>query len=118
MLVREKRLSNWKGILLEAFLIMLGVAAALAADEWREDAGNRRHAAAALASIREELAANRAAVASSVRYHLHLSDTLGRLLRQAPPGGAGGPYPDGRLFPRGFVGPASTLSTAWEAAGA
>jgi hypothetical protein len=117
---RRRRATTWRPILLEAFFIMLGVVLALAADEWRQDRAERRQARAALASIRTEMATNREGIERSVRYHLHLADTLSRLLQrtatQAP--GTPPPYPDRRVFSRGFIGPASMLETAWDAANA
>ncbi|HEX8691960.1 MAG TPA: hypothetical protein VF746_06055 [Longimicrobium sp.] len=109
---------DWRPILLEAFFVVLGVVLALAANEWRQGAVNRREAATALAGVREELAANRRAVLESAEYHLRLGDTLTALVRSARPGGPPGAVPDPRLFDRGFVHPAQLLSTAWDAASA
>lgn len=108
---------DWRPILLESFFVVLGVVLALAANEVREAVVNRREAAAALAGIREELAANRRAVLESAEYHLGLSDTLSALTRSAREGGPP-VLPDAALFSRGFIHPAQVLSTAWEAAGA
>lgn len=107
---------RWIPILLEAFFVVLGVVLALSANEWRERRNRTAHAQTALASIRQELAVNRDAVASALDYHLTLSDTLRRLARQGPP--AEGPAVSGRLFSRGYVAPADLLETAWEAANA
>lgn len=111
---------DWRPILLEAFFVVLGVVLALAANEWRRAQLDRQNAATALASIREELQTNRAAVLESVQYHLHLTDTLTTLARHAARAGAAEvvSLPDGRLFGRGFLHPASLLHTAWDAAAA
>lgn len=112
-----RRVIDWRPILLEAFFVVLGVVLALAANEWRQGQSDRRSAATALESIREELAANRASVLEAAQYHIHLTDTLNVLRRQAPAGG-GAAAPSPRVFSKGFVSPAPLLSTAWETAGA
>ena len=105
----------WMPILLEALFVVLGVVLALGANEWREQFNNARHAERALEGIQEELRTNREAVASALDYHLHLADTL----RHFIPRTNGTPptqQPDNRLFSRGFVSPATVLSTAWDVA--
>lgn len=115
----ERRSLRWRPLLVEALFVMLGVALALAADQWREGVNQRRRAATALASIRQELEANRQAVEQSLSYHSGNFQAL-RTLRQraaaAPQGGGAVPQPDARMFSRGFVAPAQLLFTAWEAA--
>ncbi len=113
---RKPRIA-WRPLLLEAFFVVLGVVLALAANEWREYRNHQRHAAQALSSIREELSVNRRAVESALRYHLHLSDTL-RFFLPPREGAPPARVPDSRLFSRGFVDPATILSTAWEVANA
>jgi hypothetical protein len=111
------RTIDWRPILLEAFFVVLGVVLALAANEWRQSIADRRSAARALESIREEIASNRQAVLASARYHIQLTDTLNalrRLAASAPDSGV----PSPRVFSQGFVSPAALLSTAWEAAAA
>ncbi len=112
---KERRL-DWKPILLEAFFVVLGVVLALTANEWREARNHRQEAAAALESIREELATNRDSVAASLTYHAHLIDTLAAFMRGAAVPGDEGAHPRAELFSRGFIHPAPVLSTAWEAA--
>lgn len=106
---------DWRPILLEACLVVLGVVLALAANEWRRAHNDRASAAAAMASIREELATNRTAVLESARYHIQLSDSL-IALRNGAPGPAGPRTADISVFSRGFVLPARLLHTAWDAA--
>ena len=115
----ERRSLRWRPLLVEALFVMLGVALALAADQWREAANQRRRADTALASIREELETNRLAVEQSLSYHSETFETLHALRQQAAAarqGGGAAPRPDGRTFSRGFVNPAQLLFTAWEAA--
>jgi hypothetical protein len=109
---------DWRPILLEAFFVVLGVVLALAANEWRQAIADRRSAATALESIREELDANRQSVLRSLRYHLQLSDTLRVIMRQAATRRDSASPPDIRVFTQGFVHPAQLLGTAWETAAA
>lgn len=109
------RAIDWRPILLEAFFVVLGVALALAANEWRQWLVDRRRAGVALESIRQELASNRQAVLDAVQYHTALLDTLVALRRQAR-ADADAPPPSIGIFARGFVSPASVLSTAWATA--
>jgi hypothetical protein len=111
----RRRAIDWRPILLEAFFVVLGVALALAANEWRQGHVDRRRAGRALESIREELQTNRQAVLGSAQYHMQLMDTLIAIRRQAAAAGDAS-APDVRIFSRGFVDPASLLSTAWETA--
>ena len=105
--------TRWRRLLgpaiLEAFLLTLGIALALAGEEWREARQHRQRARAAAVAIGEELRTNRAAVASAAAYHSSLMDTLRRILPSSPP-------PDMRLFNRGFVAPAPVASGAWQTA--
>ncbi len=112
------RAIDWRPIVLEAFFVVLGVVLALAANAWRQALIDRRAASTALESIREELGANRQAVLRSLQYHLHLSDTLGLILRQTAAQRDSAPLPGIRVFAQGFVHPAQLLSTAWETAAA
>ncbi|HMB89642.1 MAG TPA: hypothetical protein VKP65_02270 [Rhodothermales bacterium] len=102
-------------LFLEAFFVVLGVVLALGANEWREQINNARHADRALEGIQEELRANQAAVTSALHYHLHLADTLRYFIPRAE-GTPPAQRPDNRLFSRGFVSPATVLSTAWDVA--
>jgi hypothetical protein len=116
---QAKRRLRWRSILLEASFVTLGVLLALAADEWRESYNQRRHAATALASVREEIEANHKAVRESLDYHMGVSNALRAFTQQARQGDVAAPrYPDSRIFSQGFVKPASLLYTAWEAANA
>lgn len=105
---------DWWPVLLEAFFVVMGVVLALAANEWRQHRADARRAHTALEAIGEELEANREAVAQSLAYHFQLDDTLRAFARQASPDA----HPDARTFARGFVAPASVLTTAWETAAA
>lgn len=111
---------DWRPILLEAAFVVLGVVLALAANELRQQHLDRRDAATALRSIREEVVANRGAVAEAARYHAQLTDTLTKLTRAGAAGGADAPSSASmsRLFNRGFFHPATLLHTAWDAAAA
>ena len=100
---------NWRTLLLEVFFIVLGVVLALGANDWREHRSNLRHAATALESIRDELETNRRAVDKALAYHAQLVDTL-RSYRQTSS------QPDLGVFARGYMNPATTFSTAWDAA--
>jgi type II secretory pathway pseudopilin PulG len=53
----------------EAALIMFGLVGALVIDEWRDTRARNQRVRAALASIRAELGANRAALASAIANH-------------------------------------------------
>jgi hypothetical protein len=116
----ERRGAGWRRILLESFFVMLGVLLALAADQWRESANQRRKAVTALASIREEVEANRKAVRQSLDYHVSLRGELLAFTRRTREQGGRveSGLPDRRIFSQGFIKPASLLHTAWEAANA
>ena len=114
--IRGRRRVDWRSILLEAFFVVLGIVLALGANEWRQAQVDERNAERALASIREEMVANRTAIFRSAEYHIEISDSLFALARR--PGAGPAALPDPGLFSRGFINPAPLLSTAWEAAGA
>ncbi len=97
-------------ILLEAGFVVLGVFLALVANEWRANANARAHAASARATIVEEVRSNREALAESRDYHERIFDSL--RVRMPP----GSPAPTPELFSEGFIRPATTLRTAWDAA--
>jgi len=119
METQEEQKLRWKPMLLEAFFVVFGVVLALAANEGREHYNRKQHAATALESVRHELAVNRQAILESLTYHLLLSDTLQYLSsRTGPSGIAEQRYPNARLFSRGYIGPATLLNTAWQAANA
>ena len=95
--------------LFEAFFVVLAVALALAANEWRQDRVDRERAASALASVVQELQANRAAVDESREYHSGLLRKIAAAQRESSLLGPSD-------YPRGFTLPASVFRTAWEAA--
>ncbi len=101
-------------ILLEAFIVVLGVVLALAVNEWREHYNRNQHAETALEGILSALDVNRKAIDSALTYHLQLADTLRGFTRQASQGAL--PYPG--LFSKGYIAPATLLNTAWDAANA
>ncbi len=107
---------RWLPIMVEAFIVVLGVVLALAANEWREHYNRKQHAETALEGILSELHVNRRAIDSALAYHLQLDDTLRGFMRQASQGAL--PYPDGRLFSKGYIAPATLLNTAWDASNA
>ncbi len=98
-------------ILIESFLVVFGVVAAFMANEWREQRRDQARATDALASIEDELRTNQAAVQSTVDYHGRLLGQLHQLSRTDPQA-----TPAITVFERGFVSPATVLSTAWESA--
>lgn len=93
----------------EAFFVVLGVALALAANEWRQARADQVHARRALAAITAELHANRTAVQASHDYH---EDRVRTIFGAEP----GAPALQPRDFPKGFVMPAQIFQTAWDAA--
>lgn len=98
-----------RSALLEAGFVVLGVILALAANEWRQDLADKEHSRQAVASIQEEVRANRAAVEVSMEYH---SELLKMLQGEHEEGWV----PDARDFPRGFIFPARVSRTAWSTA--
>ncbi len=107
--MRERTAELLRSALFESAFVVLGVTLALAANEWRESRMHRRQAEAAVASIVEELRANRAGVASSLAYHRSRLDTL-YAHRE------GDWVPPLQLFSRGFISPAQLDQTAWTSA--
>lgn len=105
-------------IVLEAFLVVLGVVLALAANEIREYYNHKEHGEVALSSIKRELEENRLEVVEALDYHIHLSDTLRTIQYSKESPGLNHGYPDARLFSKGFISPATVLNTAWETANA
>lgn len=107
--MREKTRDSIQKALFEAFFVVLAVALALAANEWRQSRAAREQAVSALASVVEELKSNRAAVQDSFDYHSQRLQVLAKLQGDSS-------VPSGRDFPRGFVNPAQIFKTAWDAA--
>ncbi|MFL6550901.1 MAG: hypothetical protein ACJ8OJ_19580 [Povalibacter sp.] len=115
--VKEKKSRiPWTKIILESFFVMLGVLTALIADEWRQNHDDEKRADRALASVIDELNANRASVVQSLTYHLELTRYLRRFEEQAQKSPASAVMPDGTVFKKGFLHPASLTSTAWDSA--
>ena len=107
---------NLVPIVLEAAFVVLGVVLALAANEWRENVSHAAQAEKAMQTIHDEIQFNRAAVFGSLEYHFQLTDTLVTFM-QAPSGQNDvSPFPDTRIFSKGFIAPASLLKTAWQTA--
>lgn len=95
--------------LFQGALVVLGVVLGFLVTEWQADAGRRADAHHALASILEEIAANRDSVSAAHAYH----DDKIAVLDAAAKAGA---QPDIRAFDRGFVSPAQVSNAAWTAA--
>lgn len=96
-------------VFLEAFLIVLGVLMAYASTAWYESRQEEEAASVALTSILEELKENRTSVLGSLEYHTTVRDELYGAMRAGSP-------PPRSAFPRGYVGPAEILTTAWDLA--
>lgn len=97
----------------EALLIVLSILLALAVNQWQDARRERRLADQALASFRQEIAANRQRLRELVPYHERIRDEMRRLDSE----GAVTRYADLRKI-RGFQGfrPAFLLETAWRTA--
>ena len=95
--MREKTRDDIRQAIFEAFFVVLAVVLALAANEWRQGRADREQARGALASIVEELEANRQAVSESLQYHQSRLELIVRMQQSSQ-------APDGRDFPRGFAG--------------
>ncbi len=105
---------NWRAILLETFFLVLGVLLALAANNWRESRNNSLRVEMARTSIIDELATNHTAIEAAIAYHSQIMDTLYKFMQihgQRP-----NQTPGVDVFHKGFTNPASTLSSAWDAA--
>lgn len=106
--------SRWRSTLydlfVETFAVVLGVTLALLVNDWQSARTDAARAAQVRASLMDELRANRALVVDSRDYHRGLLDSLGAFSAR----GATAVSP--LLFSRGFVHPATTTSTAWDAA--
>ena len=114
---KEKRSRiPWTKILLESCFVMLGVLLALIADEWRQNRDDEKRAERALVSVVDELNLNRTAVTQSLTYHLELTQRLRQFEEQTRSGQTSAPTPDRDMFQKGFLHPASMISTAWDSA--
>lgn len=90
-------------------LVVLGVLLGFLITEWQADQSRRAEADLALASIIEEIAANREAVIAARTYHgEHIDMIQNAMAAKAPL--------DMRSFTRGFVAPAQTSTAAWVSA--
>jgi hypothetical protein len=107
--MKEKIKQTIAATVLEAFLVVLGVVLAFAANEMRQGKLKREHARSALESVVEELKTNRAAVQESLQYHLDSLKIIARLQRQSL-------APQRSDFTKGFIFPARVFRTAWESA--
>jgi type II secretory pathway pseudopilin PulG len=97
---------EWIGkAVFEAVLIVLGLLAALVVDGWRDARERSQRTQAALASIRQELEANRSAIAEAIGNYKEVMAALKESART------------GRRYERGILRPSTPLSSvAWEAA--
>ncbi|MBN2171945.1 MAG: hypothetical protein JW819_11570 [Candidatus Krumholzibacteriota bacterium] len=100
-------------LLVEVFLIVLGVLLGLAANEWRVERDNHQRAKSALDYISRELDVNRQQIAGLIDYHRALNDSLTALTA----GGAASVTFDDlrRAMPQGFAVPL-IQSNAWDVA--
>lgn len=96
-------------VVLEAFLIVLGVALAYGSTAWYETQKEEEAAEIALTSILSELTENRSSVLASIEYHSTLQRELVTALQTGTP-------PERSAFPKGYVMPAELLTTAWDLA--
>jgi len=108
----SKQSIHWPTILLEALFLVLGVVLALSANTLRENLQNEKRAESALTSILDEVAHNHRLISESISYHGGLFDTLNTFIRQY--GQDPSQKPGFALFSRGYVAPASTVSSAWQ----
>ena len=109
----------FKPIIIEVLFLVVGVALAFAANEYREYRAELKRSELALESVLEEVKQNRSAVEVSLNYHSSLMDTLNKVIQgnyQRIARGQKKVDVDIRLFGRGFISPARTLSTSWDAA--
>lgn len=104
-------MKEYKKHMVEAAFVVFGVVLALIANEWRRSVADKRYAQSARKSIITELAANKSAVDAAAAYHGELSVAIRQHLGQNPQEPL-----NVRTFPKGFIHPADTFSTAWEAA--
>lgn len=95
---------------LQSLLIVLSVALGFAVNEWGQRRTQRDRAVQALAAVRAELAANRAAAAASQAHHRLVHDTLSAYVR------AGRLPPERVYYLMHMFSPAPLLGTAWASA--
>lgn len=95
--------------LFQGALVVLGVLLGFLITEWQADQSRRAEADLALASIIEEMAANRDAIIAARTYHAEHVDLIDKAAADNTP-------LDIRSFPRGFIAPAQTSNAAWTSA--
>ena len=105
----EPRRSWYAQVPRDLLLVILGALLALAGEEWRDSHQRRTQAAAALASIRDEIKRNADLVTRAQTHHLALVDTLGKLAKARQ-------LPSDSLCMNGIFNPASVTSIAWQTA--
>lgn len=93
----------------EAAFVVLGVALAYAANEWRQNKADQVQAQQALAGIVEELESNRSKIDASYQYHDQLFRQLLSLAQEQE-------MPEIGLFSKGFIHPSAVFESAWETA--
>ncbi len=91
-------------------LVVLGVILGFLITEWQGDAARRSDAQLALASILDEIAANRETVTEAHDYHAGKIKLLDTAARENTP-------LELKSFDRGFVAPAQVSGAAWATAG-
>ncbi|MDC6350899.1 hypothetical protein PP178_05000 [Zeaxanthinibacter sp. PT1] len=97
-------------IILEAFLVVLGVVLAFSINQCRENRDVNNHAAHALETVYREVENNRELIVKNLEYHRYLVDTLKFYV------GKDSLLPPISLFNGGFIAQRQPLATAWEAA--
>ena len=107
-----QKVDGWQ-IFLQSFFVVLGVVLALLANEWVEARERAKQVATARNSILTEIEDTAAATFDSYEYHAQVIEALAALARDSPEA-----VPAPTLFPRGYVGSADLVQTAWDAANA
>lgn len=95
--------------LFDSLLLVFGVVLGFALNEWSQGRAQRTRAAQALAAIRVELEANRAAAAAAHVHHQLVHDSLTRYIQA-------GRVPPERIYYGQMFSPATLLGTAWTSA--
>ena len=108
--VEGKTRARWRRqIPSDLVLIVVWALLAFASQEVRDARQRRARVDAALASIRDELTANKSRVAQALEKHRFLADTLGKLVARHA-------RPDVSIYSNGMFNPAPVTSIAWQAA--
>jgi hypothetical protein len=95
--------------LFQGALVVLGVLLGFLITEWQADQSRKADADHALASIIEEIGANRDAIIAARDYHAEHINLIEQSVSTNKP-------LDVRSFPRGFIAPAQTANAAWTSA--